>query len=138
MNTIFIFYKIHLFSSDTENEVRKDFSGFCFSSYSTNLRWVAILDNTEILSLSYLLIRVMEITSYLKGFYNHGVPLFPLAPTIRTFDYRAKMRECEGRIWKDLNIKYWHSSCILYPKVKDDNYTFCQTFLWAVINKVHY
>lgn len=26
------------FSSDTENEVRKDFSGFFFSSYSTNLR----------------------------------------------------------------------------------------------------
>lgn len=81
---------------------------FFFSSYSTNLRWVAILDNTELLSLSYLLIRVMEIISYFKGFYYHGVPLFPLAPAIRIFNYRAKMRECEG-------FKHNILAFILYP-----------------------
>lgn len=102
------FFTRYTFFSDTENEVRKDSSVGFFSSYSTNLRWVAILDNTEILSLSYLLIRVMEITSYLKGFYYHGVPLFPLAPTIRTFVARVRRKDLEG-------FKHKILAFILYP-----------------------
>lgn len=107
---IYFFLQDTPFSSDTKKWGKKGFQWFFFFLVHIlqNLRWVAILDNTEILSLSYLLIRVMEITSYLKGFYYHGVPLFPLAPAIRIFNYRAKMRECEG-------FKHNILAFILYP-----------------------